>query len=61
LEKSGAALLIESTRDIAAYIENPLFSDTPAQQLKQLSTAAAAITDGEGLALVSQELKGIYA
>lgn len=61
LKKSGAALLIESTCDIAAYIENQLLSDTPAQQLEKLSTAAAAITDGEGLALVSQELKRIYA
>lgn len=61
LKKSGAAVLIDSTRDIAAYIENPLLSDTPAQQLKQLSTAAAAITDGEGLALVARELRRIYA
>ncbi len=60
LKKIGAALLIERTRDIVTYIENPLIADTPAPTLHQLSTAAAAVTDGEGSVLVAQELRHIH-
>jgi UDP-2,4-diacetamido-2,4,6-trideoxy-beta-L-altropyranose hydrolase len=60
LQKNGAAYLIESTRDIAALIENPLLSGNQPAWLQSLSTAAAAITDGNGSTLVLQELKHAY-
>jgi UDP-2,4-diacetamido-2,4,6-trideoxy-beta-L-altropyranose hydrolase len=57
LQKNGAAYLIESTRDIAALIENPRLSGSQPTWLQQLSSAAAAITDGNGHAWVLQEMR----
>ena len=60
LQKYGAAYLIENTRDIAALIENPLLCGNQPEWLQSLSTAAAAITEGNGSTLVLQELKHAY-
>lgn len=60
LQKNGAAYLIESTRDIAALIENPLLSGSQPTWLKQLSAAAAAITDGKGSSWVIEEMRRAY-
>lgn len=60
LQKNGAAYLIESTRDIAALIENPRLSGSQPTWLQQLSSAAAAITDGNGSAWVLQEMRRSY-
>jgi UDP-2,4-diacetamido-2,4,6-trideoxy-beta-L-altropyranose hydrolase len=57
LQKSGAAYLIESTRDVAALIENPLLSGNQPTWLQQLSSAAANITEGNGAAWVLQKMR----
>jgi UDP-2,4-diacetamido-2,4,6-trideoxy-beta-L-altropyranose hydrolase len=57
LQKNGAAYLIESTRDIANLIENPLLSGNQPTWLQQLSSAAATITNGNGSAWVLQEMR----
>ncbi len=61
LTKSGAVQLIENTHDIATLIEDSLLCGTPAPRLQQLSTAAAAVTEGKGSSLVFNELENAHA
>lgn len=61
LKKSGAVQLIENTRDIATLMEDPLLCGTPAPRLQQLSTAAAAVTEGKGSSLVFNQLENAHA
>lgn len=61
LQKSGATLTFHSSHDIPTLIESSLLSGKQPRLLKQLSVAAAAITNGNGAALVIQKLSNLHA
>lgn len=61
LRKAGAALTFENGLDVSALLQHLLNSDDHVFQLQQLSTKAAAITQGNGAALVTQTLERWHA
>lgn len=61
LKKAGAALVFESGHDVADFLQQLLDSNTDVTLLQQLSTQAAAITQGNGATLVAQTLERLHA
>jgi UDP-2,4-diacetamido-2,4,6-trideoxy-beta-L-altropyranose hydrolase len=61
LKNRGAALTFQNSHELAVLIENPLISAEQPRLLQELSAAAAAITTGNGVSLVLQNLEHLDA
>jgi len=61
LKKAGAVLVFENGHDVAGLLQQLLDSSTNVTSLQQLSTQAAAITQGNGATLVAETLERLHA